>query len=303
MPAMQVISGSAHPALAAEVAADLQLALTPVQFASFADGEVRIHIDGDLRGSTAFVVQPTSPPVNDHLVELALLIDAARAAGASQVTAVVPYFGYARQELRSAVGDPRSAQVAIRFLASVDMDHLITVDLHAPALESAFPMPITHLRAEEVLLPTIQRWGIEDLVVVSPDAGGLKRAQRMATALASRVAVVAKDRPSPDMTRALQVLGDVRGCSCLLIDDMASTGRTLVGAAEALRQAGAREVRAAFTHAVMAPGALERLQAASFAALLTTNTIPLVPQPGMDVVSIAPQLVRSMQNLASAAEG
>ena len=173
------------------------------------------------------------------VMTLALLADAARAAGAARVVGVVPYFGYSRQEQRSASGDPRSAQVAARLLGAVGLDHLVTLDLHAPALESALPMPVTLLRPDGLFLPIIRQWGINNLTIAAPDAGGIKRAQRFASELNAELAVVTKTRPRPDVAVSLKVLGDVRNRTCVIVDDMASTGRTLVGAAEALRDAGA----------------------------------------------------------------
>lgn len=292
---VKIIGGSAHPALGERLARELSSTLEPVEIGAFADGETRVHITPDVRDAAVFIVQPTLPPVNEHLMVLALLIDAARAAGAARVTALAPYFGYARQEQRSRVGDPRSAQVAARLLASVGLDHLVTLDLHAPALESAFPMPATLLRAEDVFLPRIKSWGIQDLAIVAPDAGGMKRAQRYALALDAPLAVIAKDRPKPDVVAPLQVLGDVRGRTCVIVDDMASTGRTLTGAAQALRQAGAREVHAVFTHAVMAPGARERLLEARFGKLLTSDSIPLADNRWLEVASIAPLLAQTVR--------
>jgi ribose-phosphate pyrophosphokinase len=293
----KLISGNAHPVLAQQLAKELSVPLDPVEIAAFADGETRVHIAADLQDASVFIVQPTCTPVNDHLLVLAFLIDAARAAGAGHITAVVPYFGYARQEQRSRPGNARSAQVAARLLGSVGLDHLVTLDLHAPALESAFPMPVTHLRAEEVLLPPIKSWEIQDLAVVAPDAGGMKRAQRFALALNAPLAVIAKDRPRPDVAAPLQVLGDVRNRVCLIIDDMASTGRTLAGAADSLCKAGAREVMAAFTHAVMAPGALERLRQAQFTRILTTDSIPMPADSRLESVPIAPLLARAVRSL------
>jgi ribose-phosphate pyrophosphokinase len=293
----KLISGNAHPGLARELAKELSLPLEQAEVAAFADGETRVHIVADLRDAAIFIVQPTCTPVNDHLMVLALLIDAARAAGAGRVTALVPYFGYARQEQRSRLGDARSAQVVARLLGSVGLDHLVTLDLHAPALESAFPMPVTLLRTEDVLLPRIKSWGIQNLAVVAPDAGGMKRAQRFALALNAPLAVIAKDRPRPDAATPLHVLGDVRNRACLVIDDLASTGRTLAGAADSLRKTGAREVMAAFTHAVMAPGALERIQEARFSRILTTDSIPLPADPPLEAVSIAPLLASTVRSL------
>jgi ribose-phosphate pyrophosphokinase len=298
----KLISGNAHPALADAVARELRLPLESVEIAAFADGETRVRLNADVRDALVVLVQPTAPPVNEHLMVLALLADAARGAGAARIIAVVPYFGYARQEQRSRVGDARSAQVAARLLATVGIDHLITLDLHAPALESAFPMPATLLRAEEVFLPRIQAWHIPNLIIVAPDAGGMKRAQRVALALGARLVVIAKDRPRPDTPVPLQVLGDVRGGACLIVDDMASTGRTLTGAAKALREAGATEVHAAFTHPVMAPGAEQHIRTAQFGRILTTDSIPRPAAPWLEVVPIAPLLAQAVTAICGATQ-
>lgn len=294
---LRLIAGNAHPALAENLAHELKVPLVTAEVGSFADGETRVHISQDVRGAAVFIVQPTCPPVNDNLMVLALLADAVRAAGAARVTGIVPYFGYARQEQRSRPGDPRSAQVAGRLLDCVGLDHLVTLDLHAPALESALPMPATLLHAEEVLLPRVKNWDIRDLVVVTPDAGGLKRAQRYALALGAPLAVIAKERPRPDTAVPLQVLGNVKDRVCLVVDDMASTGRTISGAADALRQAGAKDVHAIFTHAVMAPGALDRLIAAQFGKVLTTDSIPVSADSWLEVVPITPLLARTVRYL------
>ncbi|HEY8505795.1 MAG TPA: ribose-phosphate pyrophosphokinase [Gemmataceae bacterium] len=302
-PRLKLIAGNAHPALAAGVARELGVAVEPAEVGAFADGETRVQIQAAVRGETVVIVQPTATPVNENLMVLALLADAARAAGAARVVAAVPYFGYARQERRGRDGDPRSAQVAARLLAAAGVDHLLTLDLHAPALESAFPMPATLLGAEEVFLPRVREWGLKDLVVVSPDAGGLKRAQRYASALAAGLAVIAKERPGPDQAEQRAVLGDVKGRPCLVVDDMASTGRTLAGAAEALRRAGAGEARALFTHAVMAPGAAERIAAAGFARVVTTDTVPAEISAGVEVLSAAPLLARAVASVCGGGQG
>jgi ribose-phosphate pyrophosphokinase len=192
---VKLIAGIAHPALAGELARKLKLPLVIPEIGAFADGETRVHVGEDVRDADVFIIQPTCPPVNDQLMVLALLADAVRAAGATRVTGIVPYFGYARQERRRIPGDPRSARVVGRLLGCVELDHLVTLDLHAPALESALPMPATLLHAEEVFLPRVKSWAIRDLVVVAPDAGGLKRAQRYALALNAPLAVIAKERP------------------------------------------------------------------------------------------------------------
>jgi ribose-phosphate pyrophosphokinase len=294
---IKLISGDAHRMLAEDLARELSVSLEPLEITAFADGETRIAIAADLRGEDVFIVQPTSPPVNVHLMTLALMIDAAQAAGAARVTALVPYFGYARQEQRSQPGSSLSAQVAARLLASVGLDRIVVLDLHAPALESAFPMPATLLAPQELFLPEVRSWRLENAIVVSPDAGGLKRAQRFAAALNAGLAVVAKDRPQADLAAPLQVLGDVRNRDCIIVDDMASTGRTLAGAAESLRRAGAREVHALFTHAVMSAEALDRLLAAPIKRIVTSDSISAAQHPRVTVVRTAPLLAGTVCSL------
>jgi ribose-phosphate pyrophosphokinase len=286
-PRLVLLSGDAHPQLAAKIAKQLGVPLAEVEVATFADGETRVHIAADVREASVVIVQPTSPPVNDHLMTVALLADAAAAAGAGRVIVVVPYFGYARQEQRSAVGDARSARLAARLLGLGGIRHLITLDLHAPALESAFPMPATLLTADELFLPAIREWPFAELTIVAPDAGGVKRAQRFATQLGANLAVVAKARIAPDAATPRTLLGDVRGRECVIVDDMASTGRTLAGAAELLQKAGARAVHAVFTHPVMAAGTLERLLTAPLHRLVTSDSIPPPDHPRIQVISTA----------------
>ena len=183
----------------------------------------------------------------------------------------------------------------------VGLDHLITLDLHAPALESALPMPATLLRADEVFLPIVKRWSIKDPVVVSPDAGGLKRAQRYALEIGAPLAVIAKDRPRPDAATVIQVLGDVHDRSCLIVDDMASTGRTLAGAAEALKQRGAQDVHAVFTHPVMSPEALDRISKAPLSRLMTSDSIPFPRDSRLEIARIAPLLASAVRAVVSLA--
>lgn len=286
-----IVAGDAHPELAREIARQAQLPLIPASVSAFADGETRVRIEDDVRGKDLYIVQPTSAPTNERLVTLALIADAARAADAARITAVIPYFGYARQDVRKQPGEPRSAQLAARILASAGVDRTIALELHSPALESAFPMPLVHLQADELLLPRLRD---RPFTIVSPDAGGLKRAQRYAMALGAPLAVVVKKRTGADVAVPLQVLGEVRGQDCLIVDDMASTGRTIAGAAQTLLAAGAREVHALFIHAVMAPGALERIHGAGVRSIVTTDSVRAVTHPGVSVVPTAPLFVRAL---------
>lgn len=299
MSAIALIAGDAHPELARAIAHSMGTSPVPASVSAFADGETRVRIDSEVRDADLYIVQPTSAPTNEHLMTLALLADAARAAGAGRITAVVPYFGYARQDVRNNPGEPRSAQLAGRILHCAGIERMVALELHSPALESAFDMPLIHLRADELMLPAIQSCGISRLTLVSPDAGGLKRAQRYAAALAAPLAVVAKTRPCADAAVALHVLGDVRGRACLIVDDMASTGGTIVSAAQALLGAGAAAVHALFIHAVMAPGALERIRAASVQTIMTTDSVRAAPDPRVRVVPIARLLAQALRPLAN----
>jgi ribose-phosphate pyrophosphokinase len=296
-----IVAGDAHPALGQSVIELCGAHAVPATLGAFADGESRIRIEGDVDGADLYIVQPTCAPTNEHLMTLALLADAAHGAGAARVTAVVPYFGYARQDVRKSPGEPRSARLAARLLSAAGVDRMVVLELHSPALESAFDMPLIQLQADEAMLPVIRAWGLPDLTIVSPDAGGLKRAQRYATELAAPLAAIAKTRPRPDVSVAMQVLGDVAGRQCLIVDDMASTGGTVAGAAQCLLQAGAVEVHALFVHAVMAPGALQRIVEGSVQRVVTTDSIPTAPDPRVQVVPIALLLARTVLRLAGSA--
>jgi ribose-phosphate pyrophosphokinase len=290
-----VISGGAHPALARELASELAWPLAESDVTAFADGETQVHVAGDFRGSSIAIVQPTSPPVNEHVIALALLADAVKAAGAASVTAIVPYFGYARQEARTRDGDPRSAQVIGKLFGAVEIDRLITIDLHAPALESALPMPTILLTAAELFAAHVRKWNVEEPSIVSPDAGGLKRAQKFAAILKAPVAVVLKTRPKANTASAFEVLGEVRGKSCILFDDMATTGRTLAGAANVLWAAGARAVHAIFTHGVLSSGADENLKSARIGRILMSDSVPIACGERFEVVSVSSLLADALR--------
>jgi ribose-phosphate pyrophosphokinase len=293
-----LVAGDGHPRLALAVADLLELAPMPLTISAFADGEARIRLEADPQDTDLYILQPTSTPTNERLMTLALIADAAGAAGARRITALLPYFGYARQDVRSQPGEPRSARFAARMLRSAGIDRAVVLELHSSALESAFDMPLVHLQADEPMLAALREWQLANLTVVSPDAGGLKRAQRYAGALGAALAVVGKTRPAPDQAAAREVLGEVRGRHCLIVDDMASTGNTLIGAADALLRAGAQAVHAAFVHAVMAPGALERICAGKFERILTTDSVAASLNDRVQVVSIAPLFAQTVSRLA-----
>lgn len=289
-----LIAGDAHPALARELARLCGVPLVPASITAFDDGETRVVIHGALRDASVCIVQPTSAPVNQHFMTLALLADAARAEGAACVTAVMPYFGYARQDVRGQSGEARSAQLAARLLAAAGVTRTAVLELHSPALESAFPMPVLQLYADDLLVPAIRAWQLERLTIVSPDAGGLKRAQRFAQALSAPLAVIAKTRPGPDVAVASGVLGDVLGRACVIVDDMASTGRTMAEAARVLYGAGADQVHAAIVHAVVGQGAIERVVSSGVRRLVATDSVGAVDDPRMQVVSAAPVFISAL---------
>lgn len=295
---LALLAGDAHPALARALAERCAIPLVPATVAAFADGETQVRLDATLADCDVYIVQPLAPPANERLMTLALLADAARSAGAVRITAVVPYLAYARQDVRSTPGEPRSARLIAEILRTAGVDRAVTLELHSPALESAFPIPIVHLSAEPLVLPVLRDWQLGDLTIVAPDAGGLKRAQRYAAALDAGLAVVTKARPQADVAVAHQLLGAVQGRRCLIVDDMTSTGNTVALAAQLLWAAGAREVHVFFVHAVLAAGALERMQAAGVQRMLTTDSLPGPPDSRLQVLSIAPLLAESIARLA-----
>ena len=296
-----LLAGDAHPDLAHAVAGLCGATLVPASIAAFADGETRIRIEADVAGADLYIVQPTSAPTNERLMTLALLADAAHAAGAARITAVVPYFGYARQDVRKTGGEPRSARLAARLLADAGVDRLVALELHSPALESAFDMPLVHLEADEPMLPVVRGWAVPDLTIVSPDAGGLKRAQRYALALAAPLAVVAKTRPAPDVAVAIR---RARRRPRPRLPDRGRHGehrRHDRGAAHALLAAGAREVQRAVRPRRHGAGRARTHPRRRRRRIVTTDSVPAKPDPHIQVVSVAPLLARALQRLAAPA--
>jgi len=298
---LKLVCGNAHPALSEKIGAQLELALEPAEIGAFGDGESRVELNCNVRGSSVAVLQPTCPPVNDHLVTLGLLLDAVRAAGARQVIAVLPYFGYARQEQRSSVGEPRSAQFVTRVLEAAGADHVIVFDLHEPALESALHTPLTHISSVPVLSSLLSTWRTEPCTIVSPDAGGMKRAQAHADALEAELAVCVKRRPQKDAAQTTAVLGEVHRRHCIIVDDLVSSGRTLAGAARSLRDRGAARVDAVFSHAVLAGDAQQRLQEAPLDRIATTDSVPRPAGFHPEIVSVAPAIAEALHGVVSEA--
>ena len=276
---MALFSGNANPALAQEIARHLTVPLGRAFVGRFSDGEVNIELMENVRGRDVFIVQPTSPPANDTLMELLVMTDACRRASAARITAVVPYYGYARQDRR-----PRATRTAItaklvaNMLASAGTDRLLTVDVHAEQIQGFFDIPVDNVYASPVLLGDAWKQGYADMVVVSPDVGGVVRARALAKRLDdAELAIIDKRRPRPNESKVMNIIGEVKGKTCVMVDDMVDTAGTLCQAAQALKDEGAKRVVAYITHAVLSGNAVERIEKSVLDEMVVTDTIPLRP--------------------------
>lgn len=296
-----IVAGTSHPALAHEICALLDLAPTPALVTQFRNEETRIQIEENVRGADVFVVQSMCSPIDHHIIELLLMIDALRRASAARVTAVVPYFAYAKQEKKMAGREPISAKVIAKLIETVGADRMLTIDLHAPAIEGFFDIPVDHLRAAPMLANAFQRVKTDrEIVVVSPDAGGVARANDFRARLGSDMAIISKTRPAIDVTEVIDMVGDVRGRCAVIVDDMISTGSTLVEAVEAVCQRGAAEVYACATHPIFAGEAVELIHRSSLKGLITTNTMPVAPDrlnSKISLLTVAPLLADAVARI------
>jgi ribose-phosphate pyrophosphokinase len=273
---LMVFTGNANPRLAQDVARNLNISLGRAVVGRFSDGEVMVELLENVRGKDAFVLQSTSTPTNDNLMELLIMVDALRRSSAARVTAAIPYFGYGRQDRR-----PRSARVAIsakvvaNMLASVGVSRMLTMDLHADQIQGFFDIPVDNIYAAPVLLGDVWKQRYEDLIVVSPDVGGVVRARALAKRLESDLAIIDKRRPRANVSEVMNVIGEVSGRTCVIMDDMVDTAGTLCKAAQVLKEEGATKVVAYCTHPVLSGGAVERIAASDIDELVVTDTIPL----------------------------
>jgi ribose-phosphate pyrophosphokinase len=273
---LKVFGGTANPELTAEICRHLGCRLGQSETRRFADGEIYFQILENVRGADIFVVQPTCPPVNDNLIELTLMMDAFRRSSARRITAVLPYFGYARQDRKDKPRVPISAK-AVSDVLAINSDRLLTMDLHAAQIQGFFNIPVDHLFATPVLVDFFKKADLPKLTVVSPDAGGVERARGFAKRLNGELAIIDKRRTSANVAEVMNVVGDVAGRSALIVDDIVDTAGTLVNTVEALRDAGARDVYACCTHGVLSGPAVDRIRRSSLDELVVTNTIPLSP--------------------------
>ncbi|HEY5627554.1 MAG TPA: ribose-phosphate pyrophosphokinase [Nitrospira sp.] len=298
---LMIFSGNANPALAHEICAFLGVKLGEATVSSFSDGEIRVRIEENVRGADVFVVQSSCEPVNDSLMELLIMIDALKRSSANRITAVIPYFGYARQDRKDQPRVPISAKLVADLISTAGTDRVLTMDLHAGQIQGFFNVPVDHLYALPVLLDYITKKKVNDLVIVSPDAGGVERARAFAKRLQANLAIIDKRREGPNQAQIMNIIGDVEGKSALLLDDMIDTAGTIVQGAHACADKGAREVWTACTHAVLSGPALERLQNSALAQVVTTNTIPLRGKeqicPKIHQLSVAPLLGEAIRRI------
>ncbi len=284
---MTILAGSAHPELSAKIAEAAGVALGEVDLRRFPDGEIFVKITENVRGDDVFIVQPTCYPPNENLMELLIMIDAAKRASAGRITAVLPYYGYARQDRKDQPRVPITAKLVANLLVAAGADRVLTMDLHAQQIGGFFDIPVDHLLASPVIVDYIRKKDLKNLVVVSPDPGGLKNAYRYSNLLGAGLALIGKQRKSPTEVESGYLVGDVEGCDTLLVDDMTSTAGTLAAAAELLKKNGARSIRAAVSHALLSDRGVERLNKSDIQELVVTDTVPQVEREGLPVTILS----------------
>ena len=272
---LKIFSGNAHPRLVKEICEFLKIPIGAVEVRRFADGESYCQILENIRGTDVFVIQPTCPPVDQNLLELLIMIDAFKRSSAERITAVLPYYGYARQDRKDKPRVPISAKLVADLLTAAGADRILAMDLHAPAIQGFFNIPVDHLFAAPVLIEQVLKMNLKNLVIVSPDAGGVERARAYAKRLDASLAIIDKRRGEGNEPKVMHVIGEVDGRNCLIVDDIVDTGGTLVGTVQALNNSGARAIYGCFTHAVLSGRAHERLRSLEMTQTVVTNSIPL----------------------------
>ncbi len=298
---MKLFTGSAHPALGEAIAGYLGVPVGRAHLARFSDGEVWFQIHDNVRGADVFVVQPTCAPVNENLMELLLMLDAFKRSSASRLTAVLPYYGYGRQDRKDKPRVPISAKLVADLMSTAGTDRVLTIDLHAAQIQGFFDVPVDHLFAAPVIIDHVSQLKLPDLTVVSPDAGGVERARAYAKRLDASLAIVDKRRDQPNVAEVHHVIGDVEGRTALIVDDIVDTAGTLTKVAEAIKAEGAKEVLASCTHPVLSGHAIERIEKSPLSKLIVTDTLPLAPEKRacgkIVVLTIAELLARAIKNI------
>lgn len=305
MPDMKLFAGNATPELAQKVAERLFIQLGKAKVGRFSDGEISVEIEENVRGGDIFILQSTCAPTNDNLMELIVMVDAMRRASAGRITAVIPYFGYARQDRRVRSSRvPITAKVVADFLSSVGVDRVLTVDLHAEQIQGFFDVPVDNVFGTPVLLEDMQEKNLENPVIVSPDIGGVVRARANAKLLdEADLAIIDKRRPKANVAQVMHIIGDVKDRDCILVDDMIDTGGTLCAAAVALKKNGAKRVFAYATHPVFSGNAVDNLRDSCIDEIIVTDSVPLSPEiaalPNVRVLSLSPMLAESIRRVSN----
>lgn len=298
MKKLSVMCGNSNPSLTAEICQKLGIKQTEVFVGRFSEGEIRVHIRENIRGQDVFIVQPTCPPVNENLMELLIMIDAVRRASADRITAVIPYYGYARQDRKDQPRVPITAKLVANLIVAAGANRVLTMDLHASQLQGFFDIPVDHLYAINVLAEHFKERKIEDVVVVSPDVGGIKMARAYAKRMNAPLAIVDKRRVSPEKTECMHILGEVKGMNVVMVDDIVATAGSLIDAVAALKAAGAKGIYMAASHGVLSGPAHERIaNCKDLQEVVVTNSIPLkegVLSPKIKQLSIAPLLAEAI---------
>ena len=297
---LKIFTGNANPALAKEICDYLGLPLGEAFVGRFNNGEVQIMIDESVRGKDVFIIQPTSYPVNDNLMELMVMADALKRASARHITAVVPYYGYARQDRKTRGREPITAKLVANLMQTAGITRLVTIDLHAGQIQGFFDVPVDHLYGASILAKYINEKNLEDVIVVSPDLGGVTRARDLADRIGAPIAIIEKKRPEPGVAKVMNLIGDVKGKNCIIVDDIVDTAGSLVEGAKALEEFGAKSVMAAVTHAVLTDPASERIANSNIKELIVTNTMPLPENCKLDNVtqlSVAPLLGEAIMRI------
>lgn len=288
---LQIFTCNSNPELAQEIADHIGVPLGDAEVGSFSDGEIHIRLNESVRGSDVYVIQSTCHPVNQHLMELLVMVDALKRASARTINVVIPYYGYARQDRKARARDPITAKLVANLIETAGADRVITMDLHATQIQGFFDIPVDHLLGVPILSKYFLEKQLDEVVVVSPDHGGVIRARKMAERLGAPIAIIDKRRPEPNVAEVMNIVGDVRGRTAILIDDIIDTAGTIMLAADALKEHGAKEVYACCTHPVFSGPAIERIQKSEITEMVVTNTIPLGPEKRLDkirVLSVSP---------------
>ncbi|GAB6172547.1 ribose-phosphate pyrophosphokinase [Paradesulfitobacterium aromaticivorans] len=294
---LKIFCGNANRELTEEIGEYLGIPLGEARVSHFRDGEIAIQINESVRGADVFVIQPTCNPANDNIMELLILIDGLRRASARRITAVMPYYGYARQERKARARDPITAKLMANLITTAGADRVVTMDLHAPAIQGFFDIPVDHLLGVPILAEYFRQKELSDICVVSPDLGGVTRARNFAERIGASIAIIDKRRPEPNVSEIMHVIGDLEGKTVVMIDDIIDTAGTITQGAQALLERGAKEVYACCTHPVLSVPAIERLEKSVLKEVVVTNTIPLTPEKKIariKVLSVAPLLGEAM---------